>query len=192
MARGARTDPDAWVDAAYARFCSEGLAGVRVEALARDLGATKGSFYWHFADRRALVDAVMQRWEQSETDRYIAAADVSACPRARIEAVFRVVGERRPPGEDRLYMTAVDEGVGNVVERVTNRRIRYVAEILEEHGISADEAENRAVISLAGILGLEQLAQGGAAAQFPERSALRASLIDYLFSAGERPRPTLP
>lgn len=182
MARSAGTNPDAWVDAAYARFCSEGLGGVRVEALARDLGATKGSFYWHFADRRALVEAVMHRWEQTETDRYIAEADVASDPRARVEALFRVVGERRPPGEDRLYMTAVDEGVGHVVERVTNRRLRYVAAALEEFGIPAHEADRRAVISLAGILGLEQLAHGGAATQFPARRALRASLIEYMFS----------
>jgi AcrR family transcriptional regulator len=182
VARGARTDPDAWVDAAYARFRAEGLAGVRIEALARDLGTTKGSFYWHFADRRALVDAVMARWEEQETDRYIAESSVELDPRRRIELLFSVVGQRRPPGEDRLYMAAVAEGVGDVVERVTRRRIRYVADALIEHGVAPAEAESRALISIASILGLEQLAQGGAASVFPARPALSASLIDYMFS----------
>lgn len=182
MARGARTDPDAWIDAAYARFRDDGLAGVRIEALARDLGTTKGSFYWHFTDRRALVDAVMDRWESQETDRYIAESRPETDPRARIELLFTIVGQRRPPGEDRLYMAAVAEGVGHVVERVTHRRIRYVADALIEHGIPAPEAESRALISIASILGLEQLAQGGAASEFPARTALRASLVDYLFS----------
>ena len=55
---------DDWVDAAYRRFNEGGLAAVRVEAVARDLGATKGSFYWHFTDRGALVDDVLTRWEE--------------------------------------------------------------------------------------------------------------------------------
>ena len=51
----ASTSKQAWLDAAYATFRSEGLAAVRVEPLARSLGATKGSFYWHFHDRAELV-----------------------------------------------------------------------------------------------------------------------------------------
>src|SRR6478736_349076 len=103
MARPSRTDPEAWVDAAYDRIRQDGLGGVRVEAIARDLCATKGSFYWHFTDRRALVDAVMARWEIEETDRYIEEAGDEPDPRRRIEALFSAVGRRRPPGEDRLY-----------------------------------------------------------------------------------------
>ena len=182
MARPSRTDPDAWVDAAYTRFCTEGLGGVRIEAVARDLGATKGSYYWHFADRRALVDAVMARWEFEETDRYIDESGVEPDPRRRIETLFSAVGRRRPPGEDRLYMAAVAEGVGDVVERVTRRRIDYVADALVEYGIPRTEAEHRALISVTSVLGLEQLAQGGAASVIPGRGELTETMIAFMFS----------
>ena len=111
--------PRDWVDAAYARFRDEGFDGLRVEALARDLGATKGSFYWHFADRAALVTAVMERWEREETDAFIRAGRPGSRPRARLEVLFRAVGRRQMPGEHRLYADAVAEGVGPVVKRVT-------------------------------------------------------------------------
>jgi AcrR family transcriptional regulator len=39
-----------------------GADSIRVQQLARDLHATKGSFYWHFRDRAALLDAILQRW----------------------------------------------------------------------------------------------------------------------------------
>lgn len=182
MARGARTDPEAWIDAAYARFSQEGLAGVRVEAVARDLGATKGSFYWHFADRRALVDAVMQRWEAEETERYIAASDPASEPHERIERLFAAVARRRSRGEDRLYTEAAAEGVTEVVERVARRRIRYIADALEEAGIDPAEAERRALVSLATTLGLVQLARGGAASVFLDLEGVRISLQGYLFS----------
>ncbi len=182
MARPSRTDPDAWVDAAYERFRHEGLAGVRVEAVARDLGATKGSFYWHFADRRELVDAVMARWEVQETDRYIAEVGVELDPRRRIEALVAMVGQRRPPGEDRLYMAAVAEGVGDVVARVTRRRIDFIADALTEHGIEPGEAERRALIAVGIVLGIEQLVQGGAADVLPVRTDTQATVIALLFS----------
>jgi len=182
MARPSRTDPEAWVDAAYDRFRQDGLGGVRVEAIARDLGATKGSFYWHFTDRRALVDAVMARWEIEETDRCIEEAGDEPDPRRRIETLFSAVGRRRPPGEDRLYMAAVAEGVGDVVERVTRRRVDYVASALVEYGIERTEAEHRALISVTSVLGLEQLAQGGAASVIPRGGELTATMLAFMFS----------
>ena len=70
--------------------------------MARDLGATKGSFYWHFADRAQLVAAVMARWEVEETDSFIEEADAEPDPRARLETLFGSVSRRRAPGEVRL------------------------------------------------------------------------------------------
>lgn len=182
VARPSRTDPDAWVDAAYTRFCTEGLGGLRIEAIARDLGATKGSFYWHFADRRQLVEAVMARWEVDETDRYIAEVGSEPDPRRRIESLVAMVGHRRPPGEDRLYMAAVAEGVGDIVARVTRRRMNFIAEALVEYGIEPGEAERRALIAVATMLGIEQLVQGGSFDVLPLRTDTQATMGALLFS----------
>ncbi|MDQ6732181.1 MAG: TetR/AcrR family transcriptional regulator, partial [Actinomycetota bacterium] len=51
-----RTD---WTEAALLALAHDGLAGVAVQPLARRLGATKGSFYWHFADRAELIAATL-------------------------------------------------------------------------------------------------------------------------------------
>src|SRR5262249_32384697 len=56
-----------WEDAALEALGSSGLAAVNVQSLARTLGVTKGSFYWHFADREALLKATLARWEESYT-----------------------------------------------------------------------------------------------------------------------------
>src|SRR6478609_2784515 len=125
-----RLPRSAWVDAAYEAFAELGLAGVRVEAVARRLGVTKGSFYWHFTDRQALVEAVVARWEKTQTDAVIERAQaVSQDPRDRLAALFVDVAKQAPhrSGERYLYLDASDAGadeqVVDAVRRVTRRRV---------------------------------------------------------------------
>ena len=56
-------DRDAWITGAIAILAEHGVDGLRVETLAKRLGVTKGSFYWHFKDRRDLFDAVLTHWK---------------------------------------------------------------------------------------------------------------------------------
>ena len=63
-----QTDRETWVRAATQSLADSGVDGVKVETLARQLGLTKGSFYWHFKDRRALLDAVLEHWHEGRID----------------------------------------------------------------------------------------------------------------------------
>ncbi|CAG0952441.1 partial Tetracycline repressor protein class A from transposon 1721, partial [Rhodocyclaceae bacterium] len=56
-------DRAAWTRAALDILAEKGLDGIRVEVLAKRLKVTKGSFYWHFKDRRDLLDAVLETWK---------------------------------------------------------------------------------------------------------------------------------
>lgn len=57
-------DRTGWVEAAISTLATEGLAGLRVEVLAKRCGVTKGSFYWHFRDRQDLLEAVLEHWRE--------------------------------------------------------------------------------------------------------------------------------
>ena len=56
-----------WITAALEVLASEGIGRVRVEPLAKKLGVTKGSFYWHFDDRPALHAAMLAQWQETQT-----------------------------------------------------------------------------------------------------------------------------
>lgn len=148
-----------WVDAAHDAFRAGGLGAVRVEAVARALGVTKGSFYWHFDDRRALVDAVVARWEAEQTEEVIARSAAGGAPRERLAALFAEVASRagRRTGERHLYLEAAHEGVTDAVRRVTARRVAHVADLLVEHGLPAAVAQRRAVVAVAAAVGTDQL-----------------------------------
>src|SRR5215203_5175009 len=77
-----------WTRAALAAIAEKGTANVSIERLARDLGATKGSFYWHFKDRPALIEAALQRWERDYTDRIIERLREVPDPRERFRRLL--------------------------------------------------------------------------------------------------------
>src|SRR4029078_1763854 len=107
-----------------------GPAAVDVDPLAKELGTTKGSFYWHFADRNALIAAALERWEERDTDLVIEAIDRAddAATRLRnlLHLAFRAVRARAEPGagsvELALQASATDPLVAATLRRVTSRR----------------------------------------------------------------------
>lgn len=159
MARLTRED---WVAAAYERFGADGITAVAVEPVARALGATKGSFYWHFADRGALVDAVLERWRELETERLIAQVESIEPASERLSGLLELIAHRtgERSGERTLYAEAAGP-VRAVVAAVTERRVSYLASLVEASGVASGEARRRAVIIVSAVIGYQQLVSGG-------------------------------
>jgi AcrR family transcriptional regulator len=148
-----------WVDAALVALAGGGLAAVAVEPLAARLGTTKGSFYWHFAGREALIEAVLAHWEQVETDAVIALGDAEPDRVARMRALLTIA--LRPPGasvELALQPSAGHRLVGPALARVTRRRLDYLGTVFRDLGFGPEEAERRSVLAYTAYLGHTQLA----------------------------------
>src|SRR3954452_8237602 len=87
----ARLSAADWEQAALETLAESGLGAVAVESLARRLGVTKGSFYWHFPTREALIKAALERWERRDEDEVMAPIEPIADPRARLRELFKRV-----------------------------------------------------------------------------------------------------
>ncbi|GAB3129094.1 TetR/AcrR family transcriptional regulator [Tsukamurella serpentis] len=165
-----RLTADDWTDAALAAIAEGGLAAAAVEPLAKRLGATKGSFYWHFTDRRDLLDRTMQAWETVHTDAVIAATSTAPDAPEQIadllQVVFSSVGD---PLESALLAAVDDPSVGAAVARVTERRVDHVAGLYGAAGLDAAAARSSAVAAVALYLGYAQLS-AAAPATLPSRS----------------------
>jgi AcrR family transcriptional regulator len=61
-----RLNIDDWVQAALEIMATEGIGGVKIGRLCDQLGVTKGSFYWHFKDLDAFLDAIAERWREGQ------------------------------------------------------------------------------------------------------------------------------
>lgn len=139
---------DAWVAAGLAALTAGGVEAVRVEVLARTLGVTKGGFYWHFTDRRELLDAIVAYWEAVATTDVITAVESrggSPAERLRrlVSLCFRGGGVDQMENALRRW-GSTDASVHPVLERVDKARLAYVADLLVAHGLSAATARDRA------------------------------------------------
>ena len=105
----------------------------------------------------------MARWEQTETDRVIDLVERAHSPEERLQVLYDAIVERMVErgGERTLYIDATREGVDAVVGRVTERRVAYVASLLEDAGFDAAEARRRGASAVASVIGFQQLAAGG-------------------------------
>jgi AcrR family transcriptional regulator len=149
-----------WVDAALEAIAEGGLAAVAVVPLAERLGATKGSFYWHFPSREALIEAALAAWEQTTTSAVIAEIGAAAQdPRQQLRLLFKRVTElaARDRIELALLASADHPTVRPVLDRVTRRRIDFVAELFQRLGFPRADATRRALLAYSTYLGYAQL-----------------------------------
>ena len=82
--RKGRLSAEDWAQAALDLIAEQGVAAVAVEPLARRLGVTKGSFYWHFPSRDALLQAALERWESVEQEAVFGTLEAIPDPRERL------------------------------------------------------------------------------------------------------------
>lgn len=147
--------PDHWTHAALSALVEGGISAVRIDALARTLGVTRGSFYWHFKDRDAVLSAALERWERTLTAQVIEQTEIFEDPAERFERLFRVALASEPvQGLQPAIMAHADHPlVAPVLRRVTTRRIDYIAALYQQLGLAPAAARERAVIAYATYLG---------------------------------------
>jgi AcrR family transcriptional regulator len=178
-----RLGPNDWVDAALETIAAGGIAAVGVESLARRLGVTKGSFYWHFANREALLQAALARWEKSHTEDVIAELEgLGLDPLLRLRLLIRRVVEtaERDPIGVALLATATHPVVAPVLARVAERRIAYNASVFGELGFAPDEARRRGLLAYSAYLGHAELAHSTPQVLPHSRTEARAYLEHVL------------
>lgn len=182
--RRRRLSADDWARAALTAIGEGGVAAVAVEPIAARLGATKGSFYWHFRDRRALLEAALRCWEREQTEAVINAMEAEPDLARRLRRLFAsaVEGELRDRAELTLLAAAADPAVAAVMRRITARRITYMTGVFEELGLAPATARSHALIAYNSYLGYLQLAHAAPEA-LPRGPAARERYLDDLLRA---------
>ena len=150
------TPRSTWIDAGLRALAAGGPDAVRIEPLAKLLGVTRGGFYWHFADRQALLDEMLDSWERASTDEVIErverrGGDARAKLRRAgaltfsesllpIDLAIRDWSRREPAVAERL-------------RRVDNRRMDYLRSLFGMFCPDPDDVEARSMLAFSLLIG---------------------------------------
>ncbi len=153
-------DRDAWVAAATDVLAEEGIAGLRVEVLAKRLKVTKGSFYWHFQDRRDLLMAVLQAWKEGRIKDIV--KQTRAEPGHELEQIYHVIDVYSASRSRRGAMIELavrdwarrDPDAAAIVAEVDDIRLRCARDLFLACGVPMDEASSRCMLLYAYVFGI--------------------------------------
>ncbi len=157
MAAPTRTPRPTWIEAGLRALAAGGPDAVRIEPLAQALGVTKGGFYWHFEDRRGLLEEMLDTWERMVIDEAIDRVESGGGDaRAKLRRLFRLAGT---VGELQRVEPAIrewarrDATVAEHLRRVDDRRMDYMRSLFGAFCSDADDVEVRCLVSLSLFIG---------------------------------------
>ncbi|WP_433567733.1 TetR/AcrR family transcriptional regulator [Nocardia sp. CA-151230] len=157
-----RTPREKWIDAGLGALATGGVDSVRIEVLAKTLGVTKGGFYGYFADREALLTAMLETWEQEAVDDVLAEveqADGNALDKAQLAGRLTFSGDRLLPIDLAIRDWARrDAAVAERLRRVDNRRMDLLRDAIGTVCSDPDEVEARSLLAFCTAIGSHFLA----------------------------------
>jgi AcrR family transcriptional regulator len=151
----ARTPRDAWIAAALRALAAGGPDAVRIETLAAGLGVSKGGFYWHFADRGALLAELLDSWERHVTEEVIARVErEGGDARAKLRRLFAMA-----PSADFEVELALrdwarrDRDVAKRLRGVDSRRMGYLDALFGQLCSDENDVQARTMLAYSLLIG---------------------------------------
>ena len=147
-----RTPRSSWIEEGLRALAAGGPDAVRIEPLAQALGVTKGGFYWHFDDRRALLAEMLDTWERVTIDEVIERVESGGGDaRAKLRRLFALTASSearellRPELAVRDWARR-DKAVARRLKRVDNRRMDYMRSLFGAFCSDDDDVEARCML----------------------------------------------
>ena len=144
-----------WIDAALRALAADGIDAVRVERLATTLKVTKGSFYWHFPDRDALLDALLDTWKTDATAAIIAEVETrGGDARAKLLHLITLVFNAHGSLDRQIRAWAANDArARTALDQIDQRRLNYLALLFGGAGFSPSQSRIRARFAYHALIG---------------------------------------
>jgi AcrR family transcriptional regulator len=158
MAPPTRTPRNRWIEEGLSSLATGGPDAVRIEPLAQTLGVSKGGFYWHFKDRQALLEEMLDTWERTMVDEVIEAVEAEdKDARSRLSQLFALAAAS---GREMLKIELAirnwarrDEAVAERLRQVDNRRMNYMRTLFGAFCEDEDDVEARCLLTFSLFVG---------------------------------------
>ena len=161
MVAQTRTPRTVWIDAGLAALAAGGPDAVRVDLLAKELGVTRGGFYWHFANRQVFLDALLESWEHRSTDDVLDRVESEggdSRAKVRKAGMLTFSKELLPVDLAVRDWARRDRAVARRLRRVDNRRMAYLRALIGTFVEDPDDIEARAMLAFSLAIGSQFIA----------------------------------
>lgn len=168
-----------WVDQGLKTLSKSGFTALKAEPMAKAMGVSRGSFYWHFADISAFHGAILKHWREIAAEQIIAGVEAASADENPLAVLLRrVFGERLTLEHAVRIWASVDPAARAAVQAIDRRRLGYIEGLMTKSGLSEDTARARAQILYWAFLGF---------AQSDERlpKAQQAAMLDEMLRIAE-------
>ena len=143
-----------WLDQGLKTLAGQGFTALKAEPLAKAMGVSRGSFYWHFADIGAFHAAILTHWREVAAEAIIANIEAAAKQDDSLALLLRrVFGERLTLEKAVRTWASVDANARAAVQAIDRRRLGYVESLLAQSGLPTEVARARAQILYWAFLG---------------------------------------
>jgi AcrR family transcriptional regulator len=169
-----------WLDQGLRTLAKGGFTALKAEPLAKAMGVSRGSFYWHFADIGAYHAAILKHWRDVAAEQIIAGLEASSKDENPLLLLLRQAFGGKPALENAVRTWAtVDPAARVAVEAIDRRRLGYLEIMLKQAGLAPDLARARAQILYWAFLGFAQ-------SDKPLPKTKQAAVLDELLRVASR------
>jgi AcrR family transcriptional regulator len=136
-----------WLDQGLRTLAHSGFTALKAEPLAKAMGVSRGSFYWHFADIGAFHAAILKHWREVAAEQIIANLEAASDNDNPLLLLLRQAFGAKLVLEKAVRTWAtVDPAARAAVQAIDRRRLDYVESLLRASGFSPGIARARAQI----------------------------------------------
>jgi AcrR family transcriptional regulator len=150
MAPPTRTPRGTWIDAGLQALAAGGPSAVRIDALAKRLGVSRGGFYGHFEDHQAFLDALLETWETAAIDEVVQQVERrggDSQTKIRRAGALTFSDELAPIDLAIRDWARQDPDVAARLRRVDNRRMNYLRSLFATFGTDPEDIEARSLLA---------------------------------------------
>lgn len=169
-----------WLDQGLKTLAERGFTALKAEPLAKALGVSRGSFYWHFADIGAFHAAILGHWREVAAEQIIANLEAASDHDDPVALLLRQAFGGRLALENAVRSWAAHDPIArDAVQAIDRRRLTYVAKLLRASGLSPGVARARAQVLYWAFLGF-------ALSDSPMPRARQRAVLDELLRMASR------
>lgn len=145
-----RLSPQVWLEAGFSELATAGPNALAAESLARKIGTTKGSFYWHFKDVPDFQTAIVKHWQNRAFQEVVQALEETGNPEQRLRRFGKDILSSTLDPAMRAWARS-DKSVAKAIAQVDAERLKYLTNLLKQLGISNDDFARSCLAALVGL-----------------------------------------